>query len=658
MTLDQTWLPGAGGMAGMIRDHDWARTPAGPLAGWSAGLKTLTATMLGARVPMIVLWGPSFVQIYNDAFSEFMGDKHPGGLGQPARDCWPEAWPVAGPYCEKTLAGESTLLTDAMFRLDRHGEMEDGWFDVSFAPVPDDSGGVGGVFVTVLEKTAQVRAAEALRRSEDKYRGLFNSIDAGFCIQQMERDETGRFVDERYLEVNPAFAAQTGLHDVVGRTAREIFPGLQDSWIEVKARVALTGAPARFQNHVPSLDRWFDVYAFRVGDPEEATVAAVFNDITAQRRAEAELRELNESLERRVGERTSELAKANEALRRSEGKYRALFESMDEGCFLIQVLYDEDGQACDALYLETNSAANRMVGRDWTGLRLGDIDQRFEPYWIETFARVARTGVGERMELYAEPLKAWFDFFVFRAGDEDPSRVVIVFQDITARKRIEAARSEALRQLVTAEEDERRRISRELHDSLGQLVTGLLLGLRSLEGRVADAGRLKDLEQLADRIAREMQNLAVELRPPALDNLGLAAALQAHLEEWSGRHGVDADFHAANLDKQRLSPETETTLYRVAQEALTNVLKHAGASHVSMVLERRRGNVQLIIEDNGRGFDVERVLASPRTARRLGVRGMRERVALVGGYLNIESSPDAGTAVFVRVPDVDPATGA
>lgn len=217
--------------------------------------------------------------------------------------------------------------------------------------------------------------------------------------------------------------------------------------------------------------------------------------------------------------------------------------------------------------------------------------------------------------------------------------------------RADQARREVLRQLVTAEEDERRRVSRELHDSLGQLVTGLLLGLKTLP-RAADGqqGRIEDLERLADRIAREMQHMAVELRPPALDNLGLRLALQGQMEEWSQRYGIECDFHAVGVDGERFPAEVETTLYRVVQEGLNNVVKHAGATRASLVLERRGGVVGTILEDDGRGFDVEATLASPEKARRLGLRGMRERVALLGGELEIESAEGAGTTLYVRIP--------
>lgn len=226
--------------------------------------------------------------------------------------------------------------------------------------------------------------------------------------------------------------------------------------------------------------------------------------------------------------------------------------------------------------------------------------------------------------------------------------------EIARRERAEADRRELQQRLATAQEDERRRIARELHDQMGQHLTALGLGLKVVKDASPDPSsardRLQNLQALTDLIGRQIHTLALELRPTALDDLGLQAALANYAEGWTERSGVDVDFHGIGLEGVRLPAPVETALYRVTQEALTNVLKHAGASRVSVVLQRSPGQVAVVVEDDGRGFDPDSPATAMSAERRLGVLGMRERVALVGGTLTIESGPGRGTTVIARVP--------
>ena len=158
--------------------------------------------------------------------------------------------------------------------------------------------------------------------------------------------------------------------------------------------------------------------------------------------------------------------------------------------------------------------------------------------------------------------------------------------------------------------------------------------------------------RLADQLGQEVHTLAWELRHTALDEWGLHTALSNYLEEWSERCGIAVDFHSNGLIQQRLPPYVETTVYRIVQEALTNVLKHAAARRVSLLLENRQDRLLVIVEDDGRGFNVEALMNESDSSRRLGLIGMQERVTLVGGTLNIESTPGAGTTVFVHIPQL------
>jgi signal transduction histidine kinase len=226
--------------------------------------------------------------------------------------------------------------------------------------------------------------------------------------------------------------------------------------------------------------------------------------------------------------------------------------------------------------------------------------------------------------------------------------------EISEHKLVEQARQQLLRRLVTAQEEERRRIARELHDQMGQDLTVLMLGLKMLREAAPGASpiqeRVASLQTLATQIGREVRTLALQLRPPALDDLGLAATLANYVEQWSARVLVAVDFHSIGMEERRLSSSIETALYRVAQEALTNILKHAQATSVSLIVERRGDMAHMIVEDDGIGFDVATARRSAHTKQRLGLVGMQERVALLGGTLTIESAPGHGTTVFVRIP--------
>jgi signal transduction histidine kinase len=237
-----------------------------------------------------------------------------------------------------------------------------------------------------------------------------------------------------------------------------------------------------------------------------------------------------------------------------------------------------------------------------------------------------------------------------------------VIADIDPQKRAEAERLHLLRRLSEAQENEQRRIARELHDQVGQTVTGLALGLKALEQKLQGQPaqeQVRWLRSLTSELGRDIHRAAADLRPTALDDLGLKDALLALASDWSERFGfaVDVQFVGAYT---RLPPEIETVIYRVLQEALTNVLKHAQAHNLSIVLERRSKRLHIIIEDDGVGFRPEAVASKNGSSRGergsripLGLSGIRERLSLVDGTLWIESEPGDGTTLFIQIPVPD-----
>jgi signal transduction histidine kinase len=210
--------------------------------------------------------------------------------------------------------------------------------------------------------------------------------------------------------------------------------------------------------------------------------------------------------------------------------------------------------------------------------------------------------------------------------------------------------------LVEVQEIERRYIARELHDEAGQALTSLMVGLRLLEREAerpeAIVAGVAELKRMAEGVLGGLHRLAMNLRPASLDHLGLAAALRQYLEAISDRHGLVVQFEAVGL-RERLPLEVATALYRIVQEALTNVIRHAQATRVDVLLELRGDRLILLVEDNGVGFDP----ASTMQGEHLGLLGLRERTEMLGGKLELESSVGAGTTLLVEVPYGNPDTG-
>ena len=350
----------------------------------------------------------------------------------------------------------------------------------------------------------------------------------------------------------------------------------------------------------------------------------------------------------------SERRQAEARLRENEERLKLAFAGAQEG------VWDWNLETGDVVY---SSRWKEMLGyaddevephvRAWERLlHPDDMERATELY--ESVRRGAQTYEGEfrlrhKDGHYVEVLSRGYP--VRRTSDGSVVRIVGTHFDLTARKRAEAerARSEFLGRLLFAQEDERRRIAREMHDQFGEQLTALALRIRLLKDACEPGDQRRALvdaiEEVAQRLDRDVDQLVWQLRPTALDDLGLRAALANYVQDWSARAGIPAALHSSGLLDERLPADTETALYRIAQEALTNIAKHANASNVEVLLERRGSNVLLVVEDDGRGFE-----AGPEApGHAFGLVGMRERAALVGATLEIESSPGSGTTIFVRM---------
>lgn len=210
-------------------------------------------------------------------------------------------------------------------------------------------------------------------------------------------------------------------------------------------------------------------------------------------------------------------------------------------------------------------------------------------------------------------------------------------------------------QILRAQEEERKRIARELHDETSQSLTTMVVNLDVIEKQLPDqadelANRVRLTKEIAQRTLDETRRLMFDLRPSVLDDLGLVPALRWFINQRVVPRGLKVDFQATGVDS-RLSDDLETALFRIVQEAMTNAVKHARANHLTVTMTREEGQITVEIQDNGVGFHPVHVVSKNDKDRGLGLFGMRERAALVGGAVQIDSAPGRGTTVTVSVPD-------
>lgn len=251
-----------------------------------------------------------------------------------------------------------------------------------------------------------------------------------------------------------------------------------------------------------------------------------------------------------------------------------------------------------------------------------------------------------------------FSHHVKRRADDEIGKLTDAFNammDELARAEIERSEREQMRAqyvqgVIAAQEDERKRIARELHDSTSQSLTSMMIGLKAL----ADSCQSKDVQRRAEELRLiasqtldDVHSLSLQLRPSVLDDLGLSEAIRRHVADYRKRHQLEIDLALQGLDGPRLPAEVETALYRIVQEALANIVRHAEATTASLFIERSSHKVLAVIEDNGKGFDESQIDWHD---GHLGLYGIRERTALLAGQFTIETEPGRGTSLYIELP--------
>jgi PAS domain S-box-containing protein len=376
----------------------------------------------------------------------------------------------------------------------------------------------------------------------------------------------------------------------------------------------------------------------------ESAVSAIRN---------AQLFEQSEHHVAELEERMAERKRIEVALRESEERYRELFENARDAIYV----HDLEGN-----YTSVNRATETLTGYKREEL-VGHNFAEFVPeeqlrYVRESFfAKVAEQGEttyevdvlakdGRRVPVEVRS-QAIYENGVM-VGVQNTAR------DITERKLAQEGLKMFSRQLIGAQEDERRRIARELHDQVGQILTAVKMNLHTVQ-QVSQASEvccyIKDNIEAVDEALRLVRDLSVELRPPVLDDFGLVTALHWYVDRYTKRTGLEVDVVIDIPDKdERFSRELETACFRIAQEALTNIVRHAQANQVRLQLVKDGGVLLLSVKDNGTGFDLERLRKRAPRAATLGLISMQERAHAAGGTIEIASANSRGTEVRLMLP--------
>jgi len=432
------FLKGSGEMATRIRDFDWSSTPLGAIDAWPQSLKTVVGMLATAPNPMVLLWGPEGVLIYNDGYARFAGQRHPEILGMPAQAAWPEIADFNAGNIRRGLAGDSWSLKDQELVLDRRGAPEPAWLDLDYGPVPDESGNPAGVMVFVTETTDRILADRL--RSETNER-LELALSAGRGVGTWDWDViTDRVVaDERFAElygVDPALAREgaplaaffTAMHpEDAARVGDEVQRTLQ------------THAPFRSEYRLVQPDgeiRWVSAEGRVIADADGKALRfpGVTFDITDRRATDA-------------------------ALAETETRYDTLFGATNTGFCIIQMKFDADMRPVDYMIVEGNPAFAEMTGlQNANGKWVSEIAPGLEQHWFDLYGEVALTGTTVRFENPADVFGRWYDVEALRIGDPALHRVAILFTNITERRQTEARQAalleltDTLRDLTDPEE--------------------------------------------------------------------------------------------------------------------------------------------------------------------------------------------------------------
>jgi signal transduction histidine kinase/ActR/RegA family two-component response regulator len=657
-----------GDTGAQMRAHDWSKTALGPAESWPPALQALVRALLHTRQPMLLWWGPELIQLYNDAFAPSLGEKHPRAMGQPARLCWPEVWPVVGAQIEAVLAhGRSSLNEELLVPVFRNGRLEDAWWNYSYSPAFDDDGAVAGVLIICTETTAAVVARKQLegmtreaQLAREEIRAVFSQAPVPMAILAGP--------EHRFALTNSAYDAMVG-RSTLGKSLAEAFTDEEVGYYRpILDHVYRSGEPITIREAELQLRRadgamanlYIDASysAYRRADGVILGVMAVHRDVTAPV-VERQLTEL--------------------AVQES----RKLAETLEQSGDFMGIA-DPDGVA-----FWLNAAGRRLVG-------LGahdSIDRRLILDFFdeanqarmrdEVLPAVARSGKWEgelslRHFATVEPIAVWYSIFQVRDAGDMVIGLGTVARDIRPQKALEAERAAMLEReqtlRVAAEASGRARdeflamLGHELRNPLAPIATATeLMRLRGdwhekerriIERQVEHLSRLVDDLLDVARVARgkiDLQRHPVEISEVVAKAIEMASPL------------LEQRVHRLSLRVPRTGLVVDGDAVRLAQvvgNLVTNAAKYTPQQgHIEISAERAGAEVVVTVADSGPGIREELLprifdlfVQGPQQIDRaegglgLGLALVKNLVALHGGSVSAKNRPAGGSEFSVRLP--------
>jgi len=467
------------------------------------------------------------------------------------------------------------------------------------------------------------QAEDALRESEERLRTITDTaLDSIFC----------KGINRRYTFVNPSMLQLIDCtkEDLIGKVPEEVFDKEDAAIVNEVDERTLNGENI---SEVRSLSIAGKPYTFhtiqvplRDSEGNITGISGIVRDIT-------------------------DFVQAQEALRESEEKYRQLFATESDAIIVF------DAETRD--FLDVNDAALDLYGYTREEfLKLNHLDITTEPEASDSSIKLALEGKLTKIPLRYHKKRDGTIFPVEISASSFTLRnrkaICGAIRDITNRKQVAEKFRLVSSSLLTAQERERKRISLELHDEVGQSLVVLKLQLRSIQRRLEEAQTelRSDCQVMLDYTVGLIENIrriCKDLTPGILDDLGLTAGIRWLAENVLESHDIDTSLDITNIDKL-LTNEEQLLIFRIFQEAFTNIVRHSLASHASIVIKKQGGEISLVIEDDGKGFDVKEAMGRDFTERGMGLAAMEERAWMLGGSINIWSQRESGTRIEFRVP--------